>query len=358
MATRDRLHILVPSAASSEAFSPLVLGRSGASPPSPADRGAHGRRLKDDLDALGAAARARREQTDVRVEGAVEGVYIQFESVPGFDLELTALEPRQGKVHPELRSVTERLVDGQPVQFATVFVPDGWIGRFSRKFEQYVSETTPKGHPRHRALVERIANLRAATLRALWTDDLNQFPEPDDVVWWELWLRRRDGAEERLAAFVEQNAFRLGSRRLVFEDRVVVLAQASPNQLGGSLDLLDDLAELRRPADPMQFLADMAASDQAAFVRDLAGRVSPPDAAAPTTGSDTAPRWPDLPCMAMWEQHLSRAECIESTAGSNRSRSSRTPDPTTRTFTALSPPRRPARWRSRIRSAAEHSRWR
>ena len=110
MATRDRLHILVPSAASSEAFSPSVLGRGGASPPSPADRGAHGRRLKDDLDALGAAARARRAQTDVRVAGAVEGVYIQFESVPGFDLELTALEPRQGKVHPELRSVTERLV--------------------------------------------------------------------------------------------------------------------------------------------------------------------------------------------------------------------------------------------------------
>ena len=284
MTERNRLHITIPSAAVAELYSPVSEGRDGAAPPSPADRQGHVRTLKAALTSAVEEAKQRKtSQGEIRVEGTIDGIYIQFESVPGFELALTSLEDRRGQVHPELRAVTTRTVDDRVIQTATVFVPDGWIGRFTKKFEQYISETTPKGNPRNQKLVERLAGLRLATLAALWTDLPEQFPSANATVWWELWLRRRDGVGERPNSFAEQVGIILGRQRLVFEDRVVVLVLASAEQLGSALDLLDDIAELRLPAEPMQFVADLTPAEQAEFVADLANRVVPPDNAAPTT---------------------------------------------------------------------------
>jgi hypothetical protein len=282
MAPRDRSHILVPSPGEAEPFSPSP-GRDGPSPPSPADRAGHGSRLKDELEQAFATGSARRPQESDRIEGAIDGIYVEFESVPGFDLALTSLEPLQGKIHPELRAVKTRTVDGRDVQYATVFVPDGWIGRFVDRFEAYVNEDTPKGHPKNRKLVERIASLRLATLQALWTDGAEQFPSPGSPVWWELWLRRRQGVEARFASFVQRAGLRAAQRKLAFEDRVVVLLEATAEQLADAIDMLDDLAELRRPAEAFQFLADLPSVEQGDFVRDLAARVLEPTPDAPAT---------------------------------------------------------------------------
>jgi hypothetical protein len=237
------------------------------------------------MTATADAARSRRaERPADRVEGAIDGIYVQFESVPGFELALTSLEPRSGSIHPEVRAVISQQIDGEEVHFATVFVPDDWIGRFCKRFEQYASEQTKGGNPRHRNLVERVANLRLATLRALWTDGADTFPADEErVVWWELWLRKRDGVDRRLRAFSELSGATLGPRRLVFDDRVVALVAASGTQLGSALDLLDDVAELRRPVETAQFLADLPVADQRELVEELAGRLIEPPADAPAT---------------------------------------------------------------------------
>ena len=156
-------------------------------------------------------------------------------------------------------------------------------GTLIKKFEQYVAEDTKGGKPRNRDLVERLAALRLATIEAMWTDPPERFPDATKTVWWELWLRRRDGAAERLAAFAEQIGFTLGRQHLFFEDRIVVLVLASAEQLGSALDVLDDIAELRQPATPTQFLADLVPTEQAEFVTELAHRVVPPDGASYAT---------------------------------------------------------------------------
>ena len=284
MRNRNRLHITVPFSGVAEPYTPVPTGRTGASPPSPADAVTHVRNLEASLNATVKEARERKEvQSRVRVNGALSGIYIQFESAPDFELALASLEDRRTSIHPELRAVTSRTVNGKVIQTATVFVPDGSIGRFIQKFEQYLYETTSKGKRRNQNLVERIAALRLATLEALWTDQPEQFPRATAIVWWELWLRRRDGVGERLDSFAEQVGLILGPQRLVFEERVVVLVRGSAEQLGLALDVLDDIAELRVPAEPMQFVADLAAAEQAEFVFELAGRVIPPHSAAPTT---------------------------------------------------------------------------
>lgn len=285
MPERNRLHVTITRKAAVERYSPTGLAQGPAAPPSPSDRIRHGRDLVAQMTAAADAAESRRaERPTDRVEGAIEGVYVQFESAPGFELALTSLEPQVGSIHPEVRAVTTREIDGREVRFATVFVPEGWIGRFCERFEQYATEQTKSGKPRHRNLVERIAQLRLATLRALWTDNEEAFPDHDErVVWWELWLRRRDGVEGRLRAFAYMTGATLGPQWLVFEDRVVALVSASIGQLGSALDLLDDIAELRHPVEASQFLADLSAADQREFVEELAERLVEPQEDAPAT---------------------------------------------------------------------------
>jgi hypothetical protein len=64
-------------------------------------------------------------------------------------------------------------------------VPDGGLKHFLKRFEQYASEKTPKGVPRHKDSVHRVAALRLATLEALWTDAAEDFPGADERLWWE-----------------------------------------------------------------------------------------------------------------------------------------------------------------------------
>lgn len=282
MAERNRPHIFLDRPIDAERFTTSTFGRNGSHPPTPPDPDAHALRLRQALARAADQAVTERNRA-MRVEGAISGIYVQFEAVPGFDLALTSLEPQQGKVHPELRAVTERVVNGQPTQVATVFVPDGWVGKFIERFEQYASERTTKGNRKNRDLVERIADVRLATLAALWTDPRAAFPFGDEPVWWELWLRRREGTTERLESFAERSSVRVGDRCLVLDDRIVVLVRATAGQLGAALDVLDDIAELRRPAEAFHVLADLDAADQADFVADLAGRLDPPSRSAPRT---------------------------------------------------------------------------
>ncbi len=73
----------------------------------------------------------------------------------------------------------------------------------------------------------------------------------------------------------------MGQRELEFPERVVINVGATPEQLGGALNVLDDLAELRRPRTPAQRLALQPAADQADWVEQLAGRIEAADSRPP-----------------------------------------------------------------------------
>lgn len=307
MADRNRSHITVPASATKdpEPFTPVGGGGEGESPAFSTGRSDHGHGLKSKL--VDADATAKSERPDVIVEGALSGIYVTFESWPGFELALTSLEPQVGKSHPEVRAVTTRGEGDSVVQLATVFVPDGWVSRFVQKFEDYVSEDTAKGRPKNRNLVERIADLRLSTLEALWTEDQASFPSTDAPVWWELWLRRREGTQQRMAAFAEGSGLVLGQHRLIFEDRIVLLARGTVAQLGSALRALDDLAEIRRPAVAASDFSGMPGADQAEFVHDLHERIVVPDESAPAICLlDTGVSQPHpliSPAMEIGDQH-------------------------------------------------------
>ena len=289
MAERNRPHLFVERQAEIERYQPLRRDIEPSAAFSPGNRTMHGRNLRQQLVSADLSARERRAASEYDVQESLPGIYVSFESFAGLELAIKSLDPRQGRIHPELLAVRE-VIDaaGGRSEQATVFIPDGKLGYFLRRIETYL-ETAESEKGRHRGLIDHIRSIGVASLEQLWTDDARAMPPEDARVWWEVWLRRRDGRElDRLRQFASQAGLVVRGRALAFPDRTVVLVRASSGQLAGALDVLDDLAELRAPREFPQLLAAETARVQFERVEQLEGRIqAPPDDAPAACLLDT-----------------------------------------------------------------------
>ncbi len=230
-AERNRKHILVLQPPKTEPYSRHPRGGGGKKPPPPTSRAAHAEALRTSLLATEAAGKSRRAEAGPKVHGAMPGLYIEFDSQPGFELNHGSLTNVSSEI--ELVAVSEVEIDASVaganwLQRGTVFVPDGQLKHFLQRLEKYALETPKKpGERRHEDMFDRIASLRLATLRALWTDSPEDYPADKSSIWWEVWLRRQDGRElERLLEFASLAEIQVGDRRLEFDDRIVTLVIA------------------------------------------------------------------------------------------------------------------------------------
>jgi hypothetical protein len=219
----------------------------------------------------------RRRDAGFTIQGARPGIYLVFRSPPHVRLALERLQSSRSGI--ELVSFAAR----DDHELATVFVPEGKLKHFLKRIDEYLTQTTTRGERKHRELVDRIADIRAATLRAFWTDAPRDFPAEGTAVWWEVWLRATDGhEEERLTAFAEQAEVAVGPRRLTFPDRIVRVVWATVEQLNSSVDVLGDLAELRAARESPGAFARIGTLEQAEWVDDLVGRIVRPVRNAPS----------------------------------------------------------------------------
>jgi Subtilase family len=280
MAERNRPHLFISGQVAQEGYRRPPRKMEPRPMPVPANRASHARDLRSELDAASAQGHTQRAAEEVHIEGTVPGIYVMFESFPGIELALESLDPRQGKVHPQLRAVREVNVNDEIVEQATLFIPDGKLGYFLKRIEEYQA-TAAADKPRHRDLLDRVRTIGLASLEQLWTDPPSEFPTTDDPVWWEVWLRRDGGEVARFHSFAERRQLQLGPRTLAFTDRSVVLIRASRTDLADALDVLDDLAELRRPRAVAETVALEPAADQTPWVEDVASRINPPAADSP-----------------------------------------------------------------------------
>lgn len=277
MADRDRRHLFVPDSARSESYQrrrqkipPIEYPRR--------NRREHGRRLRRELNAAADEGQARRDTIEVRVEGAHPGLYFEFESFTDSPVPLRVESLESTRAGIEIVVVREE----EGVQRAVVFVPDGQLKYFLRRIEQYLEESTAKGEPKHKPLIESIGGVRLATLRALWADEDALYPDSEESIWWEIWLRRTDGHEvQRLRAYAEQAGLTLRPRTVSFPDREVALGHGLASALAASLDVMNDIAELRRAKVPASDFLDLPPPQQAALAQELADRLVAAPADAP-----------------------------------------------------------------------------
>ena len=180
-----RPHFVLHDTSTAKAFTAHT-PKGGTKPTIPdLPRQQHGQTLQrqlQQLEPLVAAAVARQ-----REQGLASGLGLQihFVSQPDVELAFQSLADERQKI--ELLSVRR---EGERT-FANVFVPDGKLGHFEKYVTEYLEEKKDKnGNARdHRTLLNTIESIRAAELRALWTDDVALLPaDPTVQFWWEVWF--------------------------------------------------------------------------------------------------------------------------------------------------------------------------
>lgn len=271
-------HIIVRGRPVSEDFSPSGSGRRDNNHHVPENRAQHGEMLTQ------AYAQALHEQHD----HADDGFRLSFSAFPDEDLPLQSLEYTGAKPVRLLSSRVTASGSGDDVQrtvHATVYVPAGREGYLSNKLRTYARTAADASgdKPKHAALVDRIASIRSAQLRDLWTDD-SDFPADEDTrQWWEVWLGNAQPDTVKLfQSFVERNELRTSGHYLGFADRSVILVEATARQLGSDDTLLGILAELRRPHGTAGFIERLEPSEQREWADDILLRMAPASDDAPT----------------------------------------------------------------------------
>jgi len=241
------------------------------------DRVGHAAKLVTEIRS--AEQTARKESEAKPDEERPEGVVLDFCSDPGFKLRLESLEVRRSGI--ELRNVRT----AGDVMHATVFVPEGKVGIFIRKFEAYATENTTTDKPKNKVLVESINQVRLASLKSFWTEDTKDFPsERNRPVWWEIWLRgtvNPHDVSDEFRARAQVSGIDVSPREIRFPERRVLLARATVEQLLSVENLFDILAEVREAKVlPGEFLK-LTPRDQATLIAAARSRIQPPSKDAP-----------------------------------------------------------------------------
>lgn len=239
-------------------------------------RSEHAASLRGQLDEVrGHAATAADAQRDAGMEEGL-GLQVEFESFPDVELAFESLAREKQGI--ELHNVRH---EGE-ITRATIFVPDGKLDHFEKLIVAYLARRRDsRDRPRdNRRLLDAIRQIRAASLRALWTDDDKAFPvTEDEPVWWEVWLPIRKDRQATTAAFRERadlQGMRVAKGELTFPERTVLLARASVEQMRASMATLNNIAELRRPKETAEFFDSLPPTEQLEWLEDLLARTRYP----------------------------------------------------------------------------------
>ena len=205
------------------------------------------------------------------------GLQVEFDSFPEIELAFESLaRERSGIELLNVRHVGDRT-------HATVFVPDGKLDHFERVIRDYLEEKRDSaGRARdNRKLVDAIQHIRAASLRALWTDEDEEFPtkEEEGPLWWEVWLPVRQDRQAPIGSFrqrAEAQGMRIAPGYLVFPERTVLLVSATLEQMQGSLLTLNSMAELRRAKETAEFFDSLLPEEQPEWLDELLTRTQFP----------------------------------------------------------------------------------
>ena len=246
-------------------------GRGNGSSIPQRDRTQHGGALLGQIEECRSAVEAALEiQRSAGLEDGL-GLQVEFESFPDVEMAFESLaRERQGIELLNVRHEEKRTL-------ATVFVPDGKLDHFEALIRDYLVEKRDSiGRARdNRRLIDAIRQIRAASLRALWTDSEALPLAEEGPLWWEVWLpilRDRNATTETFRGRAEAQGMRVSPGDLAFPERTVLLTYASVEQMQRSMVTLNSIAELRRAKETAEFFDSLRPDEQLPWLDDLLSR--------------------------------------------------------------------------------------
>ncbi len=238
------------------------------------DRAGHAAALEAAIGTALDAARRQLADRDLGLAAGTPGFYLEVVVPAGERAVIDQLADRRR--HMEVVAVREDA--GQPIT-ASVFVPTSAEEYYLNKIRAYRDTDTAAGRPRNEPLVTRMETVRLASACSLFTDDDRLFPEnPQERVWWEVWLR--EGRRETFERLANALDFGLKAHAVKFPEREVVLALADSASLDRLVAHSDVVAELRRGKDTPALLLGLGGAEQRAWSDEVLDRLVPPDANA------------------------------------------------------------------------------
>ena len=180
-------HIIVPETIRKAIkYSPRGSGGGGLSIPV-RNRQEHAEYLQNRFDATRAEdANVKQQMTAISLP-ARSGIYIEFAGTPAYDLVSKSLEDQKAGIR--LLNIRQIKTEGSQEQsFATIYIPHGKENKLLEKLHKYATEELRNGKPKNDILFRSIENINVALLKALWTDNREDFPTDHDD-WYEVWIR-------------------------------------------------------------------------------------------------------------------------------------------------------------------------
>ncbi|MFK5986778.1 MAG: S8 family peptidase [Pseudomonadota bacterium] len=212
------------------------------------------------------------------------GIYLSFESEENFELKFESLEYRRSGIELcSVKKVNEQFL-------ATVFIPEGKLSYFLKKITLYRDENTvpsspdKPSKPKNKELIDSISAIKLAALKELWTDDLELFPEHNNSIWWEVWLRHSDeiNYEDFLREHSQQLGMRVSDESIHFLDRTIVLVYGNKEEITRSIKLLGSIAEVRRAKETAEFFTSMDRIEQSDWIENTLENLTPLPANTPS----------------------------------------------------------------------------
>ena len=270
--SKHKRHFILENTITPEPFRP----RGGGGPPEipSRNRQQHGGRLLQQLASLKPdVERARSVQQSAGLDEGF-GLQVEFESFPDIELAFESLAREHSGI--ELLNVRHE----KEITLATVFVPDGKLHILESLVTAYLDESKDgkKGLPKNHTLLDAIRNIRAASMKALWTDDPEVFPGSDEeILWWEVWLpvrKDRLAVVESFKMLAEGLGFRVAEGNIEFPERTVLLVYGSVEQMRRSVLTLNSIAELRRAKETADFFDALPPEEQPQWIDNLFQRMT------------------------------------------------------------------------------------
>lgn len=166
---------------------------------------------------------------------------------------------------------------------ATIFATAKGVENLRKKVTQFQTEDTPDrekngevipGRPRNADLVQSIALLTEAGLRALWRSPDSKFPDSNGPKNWEVWLDRI--AVDNFVQKAPEYGVVIGQENLRFPEDIVIIASGTRDAVASAIRHIGGVKALAAPTITADFFDGMDVSEQALWVDELSQRTTFP----------------------------------------------------------------------------------